>query len=202
MYKCLVLDQYGTLRHHTDFIKLKNKLNITLSSKALQEVFEKELFGLPYDLCNDRQVVLKKVNKVLNIDIPFRELEDALLSSLGEVDKYLKKLIQDINIKCSRFKVGILSDCNKVYAISNTNLRHTLGLDFIFNSCELGITKQDPLCYEIVTDLLDCEPDEIVFIDDNATNCKLATEFGWKAFVWGAVDNKFIVNEVKELILT
>ena len=54
--------------------------------------------------------------------------------------------------------------------------------DAFFSSCFLGIRKPDRRIYRIALDVLQRDPDEVVFIDDRAENVAAAAEAGIHAF--------------------
>ncbi len=56
--------------------------------------------------------------------------------------------------------------------------------DFIFISAELGVTKPDPVVYDMVTAELGADPGEIAFIDDREPNVDAAAAAGWNAHLW------------------
>lgn len=53
--------------------------------------------------------------------------------------------------------------------------------DDFFLSYELHLQKPDPALFALITDRLGGKPDEIVFFDDSAENCRIATDCGWQA---------------------
>ncbi len=55
-------------------------------------------------------------------------------------------------------------------------------------SCELGIAKPDPAIYSFTCTELGVEPQEAVFIDDNATNIRAAQEFGLHAILFSTIE--------------
>jgi putative hydrolase of the HAD superfamily len=55
-------------------------------------------------------------------------------------------------------------------------------------SCELGIAKPDPAIYSFTCTELGIEPQEAVFIDDNATNIRAAQEFGIHAIQFSNIE--------------
>lgn len=55
-------------------------------------------------------------------------------------------------------------------------------------SCELGIAKPDAAIYSFTCTELGVEPQDAVFIDDNATNIRAAQEFGLHAILFTNVE--------------
>ena len=54
--------------------------------------------------------------------------------------------------------------------------------DFFFSSCYVGLRKPSPQIYRLALDVLQCEPSEVVFIDDRAGNVEVAASLGIQAF--------------------
>jgi putative hydrolase of the HAD superfamily len=50
--------------------------------------------------------------------------------------------------------------------------------DVFFSSCYLGLRKPEPKIFEVALDVLQRDPDEVVFIDDRAGNCAAAAALG------------------------
>ncbi len=54
--------------------------------------------------------------------------------------------------------------------------------DFFFSSCYVGLRKPSAQIYRLALDVLQCEPSEVVFIDDRAGNVEAAAGLGIRAF--------------------
>lgn len=50
--------------------------------------------------------------------------------------------------------------------------------DFFFSSCYVGLRKPSPQIYRLALDVLQCEPSEVIFIDDRAGNIEAAKTLG------------------------
>jgi putative hydrolase of the HAD superfamily len=50
--------------------------------------------------------------------------------------------------------------------------------DFFFSSCYVGLRKPSSQIYKLALDVLQCEPSEVVFIDDRAGNVEVAAGLG------------------------
>jgi len=51
-------------------------------------------------------------------------------------------------------------------------------LDVFLSSCYLGLRKPDPRFFDLALDVLQRDPEEVVFIDDRAHNCEAAQTLG------------------------
>lgn len=57
-------------------------------------------------------------------------------------------------------------------------------LDFFFSSCYVGLRKPSPQIYRLALDVLQCEPSEVIFIDDRAGNVEAAKGLGINAICY------------------
>lgn len=69
----------------------------------------------------------------------------------------------------------------------------------IISAKEIGFSKTDPEAYRFIVDELQCAPDEILFIDDNADNIYGATEAGLNTHLFK--DNKGLIEEINPLVI-
>ena len=60
--------------------------------------------------------------------------------------------------------------------------------DFFFSSCYVGVRKPSPQIYRLALDVLQCDPDEVVFIDDRAGNVDAAAALGIHAIRYQGVE--------------
>jgi len=93
----------------------------------------------------------------------------------------------------SRARVGGFSD-NPVFVREVFPDGH--GLDPMFWSAELGLTKADARAYAAVEARLGVNPEGIVLIDDSAANVSLARDIGWDAIHYRA--NGQMMGELAE----
>lgn len=121
------------------------------------------------------------------IDLAFRD-------GIGEFYEPTRRLMETMHEK--GIKNGVLSN-------ALPNLKDTadaFGLiddDYVFCSFELGLLKPDLKIYEAVRDKLDCEFDEILFIDDKPANVAAAKSLGIQALVF---DEENIEKEVMKIV--
>lgn len=199
MYKYLILDVVNTLCNDLDYKKIKSDLQIKLPVPAVKEKFEKRVFSKPYTVCDDEDKMLLEIYSAFTpLHASPDDIHRALIESMGSVNSKMRDLI--VYAKSKGIRVGILADCDAISAKHNCKLAMDLDLEFVYNSSEIKVTKESPMCYSLVTGSLGCSPDEIIFIDDDPDNCKRATEYGWRSFVWNYIDNDFIVKEVTDLL--
>jgi glucose-1-phosphatase len=79
----------------------------------------------------------------------------------------------------ARFRLGCLSNCNELHW---PRFLGEMGLDAVFDrhfsSHELGLLKPDRDVFDRVVADLGCEPERILFLDDNAINVDAARSAG------------------------
>ena len=66
-----------------------------------------------------------------------------------------------------------------------------------FCSFDLGLLKPDPKIYQTVRQKLDCEFEELIFIDDKAKNAQAAAELGINAITF---NSKTIINDIRKIV--
>lgn len=76
-------------------------------------------------------------------------------------------------------QVCLLTNATDRLAKDLSALELTDAFDIIFNSSQIGFAKPDPRVYAHVEHALGVSPDQIVYIDDGATNIRAAADRGW-----------------------
>jgi len=123
---------------------------------------------------------------------------DQFKQSFWAGDNMDEELIQFLKSCRPEYKTAILSNAWK-------NLREVLAdsfnivegqtVDRILISAELGVAKPDPQIYKILADSLDCEYQEILFVDDFIENIQTAKSLGIKTIHYQpGLD---LINEIK-----
>ena len=82
---------------------------------------------------------------------------------------------QDVDLGMLNNEARELND----YRIEEFGLRGYF--DFFFSSCHVGLRKPSTKIYRLALDVLQCEPGEVVFIDDRAGNVEAAASLGIQA---------------------
>lgn len=94
-----------------------------------------------------------------------------------------------------------LSKNYPIYLLSNTNIIHypvytkllkdnfkISGLEHLFKKCffshEIELRKPDLGIYKYVSNSININPAEILFLDDSITNIKAAQDFGWQTILF------------------
>jgi putative hydrolase of the HAD superfamily len=96
-----------------------------------------------------------------------RVLEDSALEILADL-----AATADVDLGILNNEARELND----YRIEEFGFRGYF--DFFFSSCYVGLRKPDAQIYRLALDVLQCEPGEVVFIDDRAGNAEAAAALG------------------------
>ncbi len=83
------------------------------------------------------------------------------------------------NVKNQGYKVAILSDqfVERAKYMKET-FDFVRNVDGVYLSGEIGMTKEDPRAFEKILNDFNFKPEEVVFIDDDPENVKVAKVFG------------------------
>jgi putative hydrolase of the HAD superfamily len=96
-----------------------------------------------------------------------RLLENTALPILENV-----AMIQDVDLGMLNNEARELND----YRIESFGLRGYF--DFFFSSCYVGCRKPSAQIYRLALDVLQCDPEEVLFIDDRSANVEMADSMG------------------------
>ena len=123
------------------------------------------------------------VRQTLSFPLNDNEIDDAWNALLLDVPKKRWDFLEKIKYK---YPIYLLSNTNNIHIEKCVkNFRNAFGVsDFrkefskAYLSYELGLWKPDYKIYQHVLDDLKLNPNEILFIDDNADNIEAATDLG------------------------
>lgn len=182
MNKIFLFDLGGVLLQPMDNHKLYENLNCKISYEEFEHYWfsDKTVIDAHKGLVTDEfhiEELLKYIGSNLTIkdfyDI-YNELSQPFYSDTIEMIKTLK---------AKHYRVGILSNLRLMdYNNCSTKLDE-LDLDFQFLSYEMKCLKPDKEIYELVIQECNCNPNDIIFFDDNIKNVNGAKECGINAYV-------------------
>lgn len=72
--------------------------------------------------------------------------------------------------------------------------------DAIIDSSKVGAIKPEPRIYEMAQDWAECDPSEILLIDDSRTNLMAAERFGWKVLWFDNYHSEESTKHVREVL--
>ncbi len=196
-----------------DFDGVLNR-NIINGEFIWQEGFEDE-FGHSIDTFSD-MIFNKDFRKVLIGEVGLLEVMTDWASTVGYMGD-LRNVIEfwfqnDYNLDDR--VMGLLNESKRanirnVIGTNNEEMRtqfiaEDLGfsdrVERIFASGMIGAAKPDEDFYDMVSDELSVEPDEILLIDDSLENCEAAEASGWQAHWFDGEDYAGLEARVKEAV--
>ena len=111
-------------------------------------------------------------------DFSSKEFFEAMKSISRVLDNAALPILENISMS-EDVDLGMLN--NEARELNNYRIE-TFGLrayfDFFFSSCYVGYRKPAPQIYSVALDVLQCEPEEVAFIDDRPANVQAAASLG------------------------
>jgi len=130
---------------------------------TVQEYLHRTVFWEPRSFSVEEFVAAMKAES--------RVLPDTALGILENI-----ATTQDVDLGMLNNEARELND----YRIETFGLRGYF--DFFFSSCYVGLRKPSAQIFRLALDVLQCEPEEVIFIDDRAGNVEAAAALGIHAF--------------------
>lgn len=185
MIKEIVFDLGGVLvPEKGDFVKSKVAELINVDSSE----FEKLLSDFKEDLTSGKIKLLDMYSEILrNLKKDFlaQELVKSHLEyyekSSTDWDKEMLKIIEKLK---NNFRVSCLTNTEIEIAEFNKERGLFDYFDNVFISTDMGYLKPHTEIYNKVVEDLRCEPDEILFIDDNLEYVRGAEDIGINALLY------------------
>jgi epoxide hydrolase-like predicted phosphatase len=186
MIKAIIFDCFGVLlqRQGHEFYKTavdseqQKQINRLEKQADLGEITEQEFN--------------KRVAELTNTTPRAVMAETTAYSRNEELLTFAETLKQD-------YRVSLLTNISKktIDRFFTTNERARLFDDVVISS-EVGLIKPDPEIFALAARRLALRPEECIFIDDTATNCKAAAASGIQAIAY--LGNKHTIKTVKMLL--
>ena len=106
------------------------------------------------------------------------ELE-AFLAELFDGEVLNPTIVALTEILRSRYKIGLLSNALDDLETQLADRWQVAQLfDVVINSARVGVAKPNPRAFQLALEALDCQHEEVVFIDDKLRNIIAAQAFG------------------------
>ena len=122
------------------------------------------------------------VCQAINIKLTDEDFDEGWCDLYMEVRDEMDKLLPALK---NRYKLVALTNTNiihnKVWRVKYAAILKYF--DKIFSSHEMLVRKPEEQAYKIVLDYLRCEPEEVVFLDDNIDNIEGAQKLGIKSIL-------------------
>lgn len=119
-----------------------------------------------------------------NLFIPIKETHE-LIKKIS--NNYLLGLF-------SNTEPGVLETSIAIGKIPNVSYK------VILASCYVGCLKPDSKIYVIAQEKADCEPSEILFVDDKVENLEPAKKMGWQTFLFNYDNPEDSVASIKKYL--
>jgi putative hydrolase of the HAD superfamily len=126
-----------------------------------------------------------------------KELREEILKKF-KLRPEMMKVVE--KVKSSGLIVAILSDQTNWLDELNQRTPFHHHFDYVFNSFHLKKTKRDSSIFRDVCAILDVQPEEVLFVDDNLENIKRAASQGLRAIHFKSVSE--FQKEIKKFFET
>jgi FMN phosphatase YigB (HAD superfamily) len=124
------------------------------------------------------------VRRLIDIDIPFEQFSLIWngIFYLTDENKAAYALLKTLS---SRYTLALLSNINELhYAYLKAAVPVFDCFQHLFASCEMGVTKPDPLIYKKALAVLGVEPPQVFYTDDRPEMVAAACALGIRGFVY------------------
>lgn len=100
------------------------------------------------------------------------------------------------------YRVGLLTNIMPGFLAKMMldGLVPNLPYDAVVDSSEVGLTKPDPAIYQLATERAQCEPHEVLFIDDSRPNIMAAEKLGWHVLWFDDYDVEQSIGRVRSAL--
>ncbi|MDY6847151.1 MAG: HAD family phosphatase [Chloroflexota bacterium] len=197
MVNAVVLDFGGVIirtRDHTGRRALEKKYNLPEDS-VHSLVFESAVS----QSASVGQVDSSKIWDFVADELSLSEDELVLFKEKFWAGDYIDHALIDFLKSCRpAYKTAILSNAwnnLKTMLAENYGISEGETVDHILVSAELGIAKPDPKIYQILADTLDCNFENILFVDDFIENIEAANSLGIQTIHY--TPGLDLINEIK-----
>jgi len=211
MDKIIIFDWGGVIENHNDpergwhaltaniVKRLSNGENSTVRnwSKFIDDGKE-----IPICTVSDRKLLDKWIDFIAISNGFDNDKEKFLKVYYEEYSKilYYKNVVDLIHNLHGKVKIGILSN---LIMLDKNRLNSQVDFNFVdelFLSFELGMVKPNNEIYEKVEELLGCDGEKILFIDDREENVLAAKNRGWNVLQATGEDYLLIKETINKFI--
>lgn len=199
MIKAVLFDVDGVVVKDHEYFSNRYKKDF---GKSLEDDVITDFFRNEYKQTAIGKADLKKLLKKRLNEWGWKGSVDDLLRYWFEGERELNKEVLSIakQLRKKGVKVGLASDNEKYranYLLENVRLKKYFDMNFF--SCFVGYTKSDSKFFEIISNNLDLNPNEIAYLDDDPENVKVAEKVGINAMHFE--NTKDILNNLKKMML-
>ncbi len=100
------------------------------------------------------------------------------------------------------YHVGLLSNIMPGFmdVMFTKGLLPDIDYDAIIDSSKVGAIKPEPRIFELAQEWTDCDPSEVLLIDDSRTNLMAAERFGWHVLWFDYLHPEESANHIRETL--
>lgn len=196
MIRLVLFDVGNTIQEHTDIYAFCKRLDYN-DPVAMQEFFRMRVTG-QYDLTIYPDPILRAVKEFTGTDKALDEIFQAFLDCRGKLDIQFIKALKLCKDKA--LDTGLLTNVSGIYAPDNQIMADYLNMDFLFQSCDIGMKKPYREIYEYVEENTGYSKGEILFFDDLQENLVQPNKMGWKTVNISIRSKESIANVLCRII--
>ena len=190
MNKVVIFDWGGVCESHENNLKelqdakvrVFKRLNNNLKEEQILDKFvyrtsNNESLGITNNQ-EDIEDWVNYVQKLMNINVTFAEFKKIYEEEFAKIT-YYKDVVKYVHSLKGRCKIGILSNLTPFDKKRIDDQYDLSKFDYVYLSFELGLRKPDRDIYEYVLNDINTKPENILFVDDEENNIKMAKKCGW-----------------------
>lgn len=186
--KVVLFDWGGVVESHENNNHELNSAKIRMIKRVKNNISDDEIISKwtykikneYISIYNDLEHIndwINQINKNFDINLSYDEFKQLYIEEFSKIN-YYKDVVAFAHSLKNRCKIGILSNLT-IFDKPRIDMQFDLSkFDYVYLSFELGIRKDNKNIYEYIIKELGIVPNDILFIDDEIQNIKLAKECG------------------------
>ena len=191
MEKIVIFDWGGIIESHREneyniydaFVSIVKRMGSNLEREEIIKKYNLlgNINGISIGAVNDIDIFKKwfqSFNNDFNIDADFEMFKKIYQEEFSKV-YYYQEVVDYIKSLKSLCKIGILSNLNMLDKERLDKQVVLSDFDYVWLSFELGCRKPDSKIYQLVSDDLKMDSNNILFIDDTIENLAIPEDMGW-----------------------
>lgn len=209
--KLVIFDWGGIVESHENNLEDLNGAKIRLIKRFNKDISEQEILerwtdktlsGIPLEATNNPNHLeewFDLTQKNMNINTTFEKFKKTYEEEFAKV-KYYKDVVEFAHSLKKNCKIAILSNLMPLDRVRIDSEYDFSKFDYVYLSFELGMEKPNKKIYEYVVKDSGFEPQNILFIDDDANNILVAKQCNWNAFQGQGYKLEEIKNSVYKFL--
>lgn len=191
MNQAIIFDWGGIVESHENNLEEFNNAKIRLVKRFHSQLSDDEILkrwtydtrdGVSFGTIQEEEKIKEWVTFLqerMGIKVPFSEFQKGYEEEFSKIKSYQEVVAFAHSLK-GKCQLGILSN---LMPLDKKRIHEQYDLsqfDYVYLSFEIGMLKPDPRVYEYVLNDLGIAPENILFIDDEEANIKMAQQYGWQ----------------------